>query len=200
MHSLTLDWRMARHFGLTLGYGLLYFRLEDDWVDSARIEKSLELGTTLHGPILGFKLFFWRHGARGASAPGLPSLARHPKTLAVLFERVALVVVVREIAADALVDPHEVILQRGPALRQHVFRQVAQQGTQSAHHLNGSGAAEPDLVEGEHDEVVPRRHGHLEAKVPRRVVAPARRPVRIGPASAGGPRSDRGPARRWSGR
>jgi hypothetical protein len=56
--SLTLDWRMTRHFGLTLGYGLLYFRLEDEWVDSARIENSLELGTTLHGPILGFKLLF----------------------------------------------------------------------------------------------------------------------------------------------
>jgi hypothetical protein len=56
--SLTLDWRMARHFGLTLGYGLLYFRLEDEWVDSARFEKTLELGTTLHGPILGFKLLF----------------------------------------------------------------------------------------------------------------------------------------------
>jgi len=56
--SLTLDWRMARHFGLTLGYGLLYFRLEDEWVDNARFEKTLELGTTLHGPIVGFKLLF----------------------------------------------------------------------------------------------------------------------------------------------
>ena len=56
--SLTLDWRMARHFGLTLGYGLLYFRLEDDWLDNARIERTLELGTTLHGPIVGFKLLF----------------------------------------------------------------------------------------------------------------------------------------------
>ena len=56
--SVTLDWRMARHFGLTLGYGLLYFRLEDEWVDNARFEKTLELGTTLHGPIIGFKLLF----------------------------------------------------------------------------------------------------------------------------------------------
>lgn len=56
--AVTLDWRMARHFGLTLGYGALYFRLQDSWVDSTRIEKSLELGTTLHGPILGFKLLF----------------------------------------------------------------------------------------------------------------------------------------------
>ena len=56
--SVTLDWRMARHVGMTLGYGLLYFRLEDEWVDSARLEKTLELGTTLHGPIVGFKLLF----------------------------------------------------------------------------------------------------------------------------------------------
>jgi hypothetical protein len=56
--SLTLDWRMARHFGMTLGYGLLYFRLEDKWLDNARIDKTLELGTTLHGPIVGFKLLF----------------------------------------------------------------------------------------------------------------------------------------------
>jgi len=56
--AVTLDWRMARHFGLTLGYGALYFRLEDDWIDGTRLEKTLELGTTLHGPILGFKLLF----------------------------------------------------------------------------------------------------------------------------------------------
>jgi len=56
--SVTLDWRMARHFGLTLGYGLLYFRLEEEWVDNARFEKTLELGTTLHGAIIGFKLLF----------------------------------------------------------------------------------------------------------------------------------------------
>lgn len=55
---VTLDWRMVDHFGLTLGYSLLYFRLEDRWTDSTRIEKSFKLGTTLHGPIVGFKLLF----------------------------------------------------------------------------------------------------------------------------------------------
>jgi hypothetical protein len=54
----TLDWRMARHFGLTLGYSLLYFRIEDSLVDSTRLEKKLNFGTTLHGPIIGFKLLF----------------------------------------------------------------------------------------------------------------------------------------------
>ena len=55
---VTLDWRIVRHFGLTLGYGLLYFRLEDQWLDSTRVEQTLKLGTTLHGPIVGFKLLF----------------------------------------------------------------------------------------------------------------------------------------------
>jgi hypothetical protein len=54
----TLDWRLARHFGLTLGYSLLYFRIEDSLVDSTRLEKTLKFGTTLHGPIVGFKLLF----------------------------------------------------------------------------------------------------------------------------------------------
>ena len=56
--SVTLDWRMVEHFGLTLGYGLLYFRLEDTVLDSTRLEKTLKIGTTLHGPIVGFKLLF----------------------------------------------------------------------------------------------------------------------------------------------
>jgi len=56
--SLTLDWRPASHFGITLGYSLLYFRLEDQWLDSARVDQTLKLGTTLHGPIVGFKLLF----------------------------------------------------------------------------------------------------------------------------------------------
>ena len=55
---VTLDWRIVEHFGLTLGYGLLYFRLEDTVLDSTRLEKTLNLGTTLHGPIVGFKLLF----------------------------------------------------------------------------------------------------------------------------------------------
>jgi hypothetical protein len=56
--NLTLDWRPASHFGLTLGYGYLYFRLQDKETDRLNVEQTLELGTTLHGPILGFKLLF----------------------------------------------------------------------------------------------------------------------------------------------
>lgn len=55
---ITLDWRVVEHFGLTFGYGLLYFRLEDTVLDATRLEKTLKFGTTLHGPIVGFKLLF----------------------------------------------------------------------------------------------------------------------------------------------
>ena len=55
---ITLDWRMASHFGLTLGYGLTYFRIEDTILDSTQLERTLELGATFHGPIVGFKLLF----------------------------------------------------------------------------------------------------------------------------------------------
>ena len=55
---VTLDWRVVEHFGVTLGYGLLYFRIEDTVLDATRLEKTLKLGTTLHGPIVGFKLLF----------------------------------------------------------------------------------------------------------------------------------------------
>jgi hypothetical protein len=56
--NLTLDWRATRHFGLTFGYGLQYFRLRDTLLDGAAVDDTLELGTTLHGPILGLKLLF----------------------------------------------------------------------------------------------------------------------------------------------
>ena len=56
--NLTLDWRATRHFGLTLGYGLLYFRVRDSLLEGTTVDDTLELGTTLHGPILGFKLLF----------------------------------------------------------------------------------------------------------------------------------------------
>lgn len=56
--NLTLDWRATRHFGMTFGYGLLYFRLRDTLIERAAVDDTLELGTTLHGPILGLKLLF----------------------------------------------------------------------------------------------------------------------------------------------
>jgi len=54
--NLTLDWRATRHVGLTFGYGLLYFRLRDTVLEGAAVDDPLELGTTLHGPILGLKI------------------------------------------------------------------------------------------------------------------------------------------------
>ncbi len=54
----TLDWRMARHVGLTVGYSLLYVRLENEWAEGTRLAQKLDFGTTLAGPIVGFKLLF----------------------------------------------------------------------------------------------------------------------------------------------
>ena len=56
--NLTLDWRATRHFGLAFGYGLLYFRVRDSLLEGTTVDDTLELGTTLHGPILGFKILF----------------------------------------------------------------------------------------------------------------------------------------------
>jgi hypothetical protein len=56
--NLTLDWRATRHFGMAFGYGLLYFRIKDSLIEGTTVDDTLELGTTLHGPILGFKLLF----------------------------------------------------------------------------------------------------------------------------------------------
>ena len=83
--NLTLDWRATRP-RLALGYGLLYFRVRDSLLEGTTVDDTLELGTTLHGPILGFE----------APVLGLAvlSLARHAKALPVLLEGVAPVVVV----------------------------------------------------------------------------------------------------------
>ena len=52
--------RLAGHTPLRPGvrYGLLYFRVKDSLIEGATVDDTLELGTTLHGPILGFKLLF----------------------------------------------------------------------------------------------------------------------------------------------
>ena len=52
--SLRFDFKLARHFGLTAGYNLLYFKMTDD-DDSIR---PFEVKQTLHGPVFGFGLYF----------------------------------------------------------------------------------------------------------------------------------------------
>jgi hypothetical protein len=48
-----LDYRFSKHFGMTLGYGLLHFK-----ITSTVLERSLTINQTLNGPILGFGIFF----------------------------------------------------------------------------------------------------------------------------------------------
>jgi hypothetical protein len=47
------EWQFARHFGLTFGYGGLHLR-ESDTV----ARKTLTISPTMHGPIIGFGVFF----------------------------------------------------------------------------------------------------------------------------------------------
>jgi hypothetical protein len=47
------DWRFAKHFGLTAGWGLLHLKISD-----TVLQRTLTLSQTLHGPILGIGIFF----------------------------------------------------------------------------------------------------------------------------------------------
>ena len=51
--SFRLDWKPAKHFGLTAGYNFLYFKVEHDVADRTLVAK-----TTLHGPVAGLGLYF----------------------------------------------------------------------------------------------------------------------------------------------
>jgi hypothetical protein len=48
-----VDWRIAKHFGLGLGWGLLHFKIVDTVA-----QRTLTLNQTLNGPILGIGFFF----------------------------------------------------------------------------------------------------------------------------------------------
>jgi hypothetical protein len=48
-----LDWRFAKHFGTTFGWGLLHLKISD-----AIARRNLTVDQTLNGPILGFGIFF----------------------------------------------------------------------------------------------------------------------------------------------
>jgi hypothetical protein len=48
-----LNWRFAKHFGTTFGWGLLHLKLSDTIA-----QRTLTLSQTLNGPILGFGIFF----------------------------------------------------------------------------------------------------------------------------------------------
>jgi hypothetical protein len=48
-----VDWKFAQHFGLTVGYGYLRFKVSDDVGD-----KELVATQTLHGPVAAFGIYF----------------------------------------------------------------------------------------------------------------------------------------------
>jgi len=51
--SLRVDWKPARHFGLTAGYSFLSFKVSEE-----RANRTLEAKQTLHGPTAGIGLYF----------------------------------------------------------------------------------------------------------------------------------------------
>ena len=51
--SVRADFEMARHVGLTFGYGVLYLKVSD-----TVLERTLVVKQTLHGPVVGFGLYF----------------------------------------------------------------------------------------------------------------------------------------------
>jgi hypothetical protein len=48
-----VDWRFAKHFGTTLGYGLLHFK-----ESNAVLQRTLTIDQTMNGPIVGFGIYF----------------------------------------------------------------------------------------------------------------------------------------------
>ena len=52
-----LDWRFARHFGMTMGYGALHFQISSR-VTTSSGTYNRETAQTLHGPIFGFGIYF----------------------------------------------------------------------------------------------------------------------------------------------
>jgi hypothetical protein len=51
--SFRMEWRMARHFGLTAGYHVLYLKVSDEVAG-----RTVVLEPTVHGPLVGFALYF----------------------------------------------------------------------------------------------------------------------------------------------
>jgi hypothetical protein len=48
-----VDWRISRHFGLGLGWGLLHLK-----ITNTVLQRTLTLNQTLNGPILGIGIYF----------------------------------------------------------------------------------------------------------------------------------------------
>jgi hypothetical protein len=51
--ALRLDWKPVRHFGLTGGYSVLYFKASE-----TKLNRTFTFKQTLHGPMVGIGLYF----------------------------------------------------------------------------------------------------------------------------------------------
>ncbi len=53
-----VDWRFAKHFGLTMGFAALQFKITNTILDSTSVRKTLTLAQTTYGPEFGFGIYF----------------------------------------------------------------------------------------------------------------------------------------------
>jgi hypothetical protein len=51
--TFRLDWKPVRHFGLAAGYNFLYLKVSD-----SRAGRTVIVKPTVHGPAVGFGLYF----------------------------------------------------------------------------------------------------------------------------------------------
>jgi hypothetical protein len=51
--GLRVDWKLVRHFGLTAGYNFLYLKVTD-----SVLGRTVTVEPTVHGPMVGFGLYF----------------------------------------------------------------------------------------------------------------------------------------------
>jgi hypothetical protein len=47
------DWQFVKHFGLTMGYGVIHLDISD-----TRFRQTLTVNQTLNGPQFGFGIYF----------------------------------------------------------------------------------------------------------------------------------------------
>jgi hypothetical protein len=53
-----VNWRLARHFDLRLGYGFFYYKITSDPIRIGSSQQTFSSSQTLHGPALGFGIVF----------------------------------------------------------------------------------------------------------------------------------------------
>ena len=51
--NATLDWRFAKHFGMSFGYNFLHFETSNTFTRG-----TLTTEPTIHGPVIGFGIYF----------------------------------------------------------------------------------------------------------------------------------------------